>query len=346
MKSVGSGGIGSGLQRNWSGVTGPLPNSVPLYGTRHRKVNGVVTHRWLYQGQLRPVAELDAAGSVLTRFVYGARAVAPEYMVRAGVTYRLVTDHVGSVRLVVNNTSGAIAQRIDYDAWGRVTADSSPGFQPFGYAGGIGDAATGLIRFGRRDFDPLAGRFISKDPIGFNGSDPNLYAYVLGDPINASDPAGLLSIPFVGRVDFGEAAGQEALEYWAGRIDDKSLSTSARAVAAVGAFFAALWTPCTSDATLLVLATARGAGSYLGRPYWQYYPAGNPAYPSRYLTRGWGWKAPYQTGAEAVEMLNLPYYNPGTAVRQVAVSAFKFVGGPGIEPIGRGWQYYLGGFIP
>ena len=53
---------------------------------------------------------------------------------KAGVTYRVTTDQVGSVRLVVNTTTGAVAQRIDYDAFGRITQDTSPGFQPFAFA--------------------------------------------------------------------------------------------------------------------------------------------------------------------------------------------------------------------
>ena len=60
---------------------------------------------------------------------------------RQRITYRLVTDHLGSVRLVVNTSDGAIAQRLDYDAWGQVTLDTNPGFQPFGYAGGIYDSS-------------------------------------------------------------------------------------------------------------------------------------------------------------------------------------------------------------
>ena len=48
--------------------------------------------------------------------------------------------HLGRVRLVVNASTGAVAQRIDYDALGLVTLDTNPGFQPFGFAGGIYDA--------------------------------------------------------------------------------------------------------------------------------------------------------------------------------------------------------------
>ena len=62
-----------------------------------RPVNGAITHRWLYEGKLRPVAELDAAGNIISRFVYGSRINVPEYMVRGGVTYRIITDERGSV---------------------------------------------------------------------------------------------------------------------------------------------------------------------------------------------------------------------------------------------------------
>jgi len=155
-----------------------------------RKVNGVFTHKWLYQDMLRPIAELDAAGNVLSRFVYAGKANVPEYMVKDGVTYRLITDHLGSVRLVVNVSDGSIAQRLDYDEFGRVLADPNPGFQPFGFAGGLYHPLTGLIRFGARDYDADTGRWTSKDPIGFGGGDANLYGYAGGDPINIKDSDG------------------------------------------------------------------------------------------------------------------------------------------------------------
>ena len=59
-----------------------------------------------------------------------------------------MTDYLGSVRLVMNAATGAVAQRLDCDAFGRVTLDTNPGFQPFGFAGGQYDADTGLVRFG------------------------------------------------------------------------------------------------------------------------------------------------------------------------------------------------------
>lgn len=58
---------------------------------------------------------------------------------------------------------------MDFDAWGNVTLDTAPGFQPFGFAGGVLDAHTGLTRFGVRDYDPRLGRWTAKDPSGFRG---------------------------------------------------------------------------------------------------------------------------------------------------------------------------------
>ena len=144
-----------------------------------KKVNGVLTQGFLYQDQLKPIAELDASGNVTARFVYGSKANVPEYMVKGGQTYRIITDHLGSPRLVVNASDGSVAQRMDYDEFGNVLQDTNPGFQPFAFAGGLYDSQTKLTRFGARDYDPEVGRWTAKDPIGFAGGDVNLYGYVL-----------------------------------------------------------------------------------------------------------------------------------------------------------------------
>ena len=138
------------------------------------------------------MAELDGAGNVVTRFVYGSRINVPDYMVKAGITYRLLTDHLGSVRLVVDTSTGAIVQRIDYDEFGQITQDTIPGFQPFGFAGGLYDPDTKLTRFGARDYDAFTGRWSAKDPIRYAGVDTNLYGYVANNPTNLTDPEGKL----------------------------------------------------------------------------------------------------------------------------------------------------------
>lgn len=166
-----------------------------------KKVNGSFLQGFLYQGAM-PVAELGAAGTVVARFVYGPAGNVPTYMEKSGSTYQIISDHLGSPRLVVDTVSGTIAQRLDYDEWGQVTGDTNPGFQPFGFAGGLLDSDTGLVRFGARDYDPTIGRWTDKDPIGFAGGDTNLYAYVGNDPINYLDPSGHLAIGYDSYSDY------------------------------------------------------------------------------------------------------------------------------------------------
>jgi RHS repeat-associated protein len=155
-----------------------------------KKVNGVWVQGWLYQNQLNPVAELDGAGNVVSRFVYGTKANIPDYMVKGAQTYRIITDHLGSPRLVVDASTGTIVQRMDYDEFGNVHLDTNPGFQPFGFAGGLYDPHTKLTRFGARDYDAETGRWTAKDPIRFDGDGPNLYGYVVSNPVNLIDPEG------------------------------------------------------------------------------------------------------------------------------------------------------------
>ena len=121
-------------------------------------------------------------------------------MVKGGVTYRIISDHLGSPRLIVNTATGAIVQQIDYDEFGNILTDSNPSFQPFGFAGGIYDQHTKLTRFGARDYDAETGRWTAKDPILFKGGDVNLYGYVLNDPVNFIDPFGLVTWPASGAI--------------------------------------------------------------------------------------------------------------------------------------------------
>ncbi len=156
-----------------------------------KTVNGTLVQGFLYQGSLKPIAELDGNGNVVARFVYGSKGNVPDYLVKEGKTYRIISDHLGSPRRVVDLSNGDVAQKMEYDAFGNVVLDTQPGFQPFGFAGGLFDSETKLVRFGARDYDAEIGRWTSKDPIGFAGRDANLYGYVFGEPINLIDSKGL-----------------------------------------------------------------------------------------------------------------------------------------------------------
>jgi RHS repeat-associated protein len=155
-----------------------------------KQLNGVLQTGFLYDDDDDTiVAQLNGSNQLVSQFVY-ATGPAPDYMVNGGGTYRIFTDQLGSPVLVVNSVTGAIAQQITYDEFGNVLSDTNPGFQPFGFAGGLYDHDTKLVRFGARDYNPALGRWMAKDYLLFEGGDTNLYGYVLADPINLVDPSG------------------------------------------------------------------------------------------------------------------------------------------------------------
>ena len=126
---------------------------------------------------LRPIAELDEAGAVISRFVFATGIITPDYMVKGGTAYRIISDQLGSPRVVIDVATGQVVQRMDHDEFGRVTLDTNPGFQPFGFGGGLDDRQTGLVHFGAREYDPEIGRWTVKDRQNFAGGDGTFYAY-------------------------------------------------------------------------------------------------------------------------------------------------------------------------
>jgi len=109
--------------------------------------------------------------------------------------------------------NGAIVQKIDYDVWGKATLlAGSWDLHPFGFAGGLYDPDTGLVRFGARDYDPEVGRWTAKDPIRFRGGDTNIYAYAGNDPVNVTDQSGLMT--YLCRRLIGEAPGSYSCGTW------------------------------------------------------------------------------------------------------------------------------------
>jgi RHS repeat-associated protein len=130
---------------------------------------------------------------------------------------------------VVHANTNAIAQRLDYDPWGVVTLDTNPGFQPFGYAGGLYDHRTGLVRFGVRDYDAATGRWTAKDPIGFAGETGNLYSYSASDPKNFQDATGLYALNLAGAI-YGGISGGVAGYFSSGTFEGVAAGAAAGAL--------------------------------------------------------------------------------------------------------------------
>jgi YD repeat-containing protein len=135
----------------------------PLGRRIAKKVDGAITEKYLWQGLTRLLAVYDSTGNLLMRFFYadGRMPVAVE---RGTALYYLTYDQVGTLRVVADG-SGSVVKRIDYDSFGNILTDTNPTFDiPFGFAGGLHDRDTGLVRFGFRDYDPDIGRWTAKDP--------------------------------------------------------------------------------------------------------------------------------------------------------------------------------------
>ncbi len=167
-----------------------------------KKINGTLVQGFIYDDQLRIVAELDGSNQVVSRFIYADHINVPEIIEKGGRTYRVLHDHLGSPRFVVDTASGEIAQELHYDAWGNITYDSNPGFQPFGFAGGIFDTHTKLLRFGARDYDPHTGKWMTKDPLLFSDlylcGAANVFGYGCAEPVGNIDPSGASLVPMGG----------------------------------------------------------------------------------------------------------------------------------------------------
>ena len=153
-------------------------------------VDGTITEKYLWANLTTLLAIYDKDSNLLQRFEYADQRM-PIAMVSSGTKYYLHYDQVGTLR-AVTDSSHTIVKEIVYDTYGNILTDSNPTLKvPFGFAGGLYDQDTKLIRFGYRDYDAYTGKWTAKDPIGFAGGDSNLYGYVLGDPVGFVDPLGL-----------------------------------------------------------------------------------------------------------------------------------------------------------
>jgi RHS repeat-associated protein len=181
------------------------------FGRLVHRSDGAAAASFLYGNPSDPfqvTATTDQAG-VLTTYFYDDHGLLFG-LDRAGVRYLVATDQVGTPRLVAK-LDGTVVRRFNHDAFGRAIADSDPGapqsdasfFLPIGFAGGIEDPVTGLVRFGLRDYDAAAGRFAERDPTLFTGSPLGLYAYAGGDPLDNRDPSGLFCLNFSGYFGVG-----------------------------------------------------------------------------------------------------------------------------------------------
>ena len=157
------------------------------FGRRTGKaINGTTTN-FVYDG-LNPVHEKN--GVTVTANLLTGLGIDEFFTRTDGVgSQALLSDTLGST-IALGDGTGTLQTQYTYEPFGFTTQTGSASTNSYKYTGREDDGS-GLMYYRARYYQPRLQRFIAEDPIGFSGGDANFYAYVRGNPVNASDPLGL-----------------------------------------------------------------------------------------------------------------------------------------------------------
>jgi RHS repeat-associated protein len=199
------------------------------FGRRiEKEANGQVT-RYVYDGP-NILLEYDGQNNIKSSYLHTLAIDDPLALEQNGKAYYYHKDGLGSIQTLTDE-AGQVIQSYEYAGFGKITSQSGSLEQPFTFTGreldqmlaqeeitswitystelkpGVQDPqgmkgggrieiktlrqTEALYFYRARYYDPRAGRFLTKDPIGFAGGDVNLYRYVRNNPINRVDPFGL-----------------------------------------------------------------------------------------------------------------------------------------------------------
>jgi RHS repeat-associated protein len=169
------------------GTGGTVNLKYDPFGRRIEKASPTATTVYAYDGD-NVIEQLGGGGNLLAHYTQGARIDQPLAITDTGGTYFYHTDGLGSIASLTDST-GSVAASYVYDSFGKLTASTGTITNPFQYSGREFDSETGLYYYRARYYDPKGGRFLSEDPIGFDGG-ANFYAYAGNSPTLFTDPSG------------------------------------------------------------------------------------------------------------------------------------------------------------
>lgn len=173
-----------------------------LYYRAHKPDAGNLSYNYITGDGIRPEVSFD---NVIT-MANGAPAVghgSRQYFLGPNpderLAYRDIDDvvrypHVDRLGSTIALADGASIQPFRYSSFGEseepITGLSGPLSYGFRYTGQRISPFTRQYDYKARTYAPKLGRFLEPDPSGFTDG-PNLYAYVLNDPVNNTDPTGM-----------------------------------------------------------------------------------------------------------------------------------------------------------
>ena len=135
------------------------------------------TTRWVWDGNV-PLHEWMEESDVTT-WLFEEGTFIPAAKIVGDKSYSIITDYLGTPTEMYNS-DGEKTWSAELDIYGSVRnfAGRSLSDCPFRYQGQYEDEETGLYYNRFRYYDPKIGNYLSQDPIGLAGSNPNIYAYV------------------------------------------------------------------------------------------------------------------------------------------------------------------------
>jgi len=166
-------------------------------GRRVAKTVAAVATRYLVDdvnptGYSQVVEEL-VNGVVQRTYTYGKSRISQSQLINGAWTASFYgLDGMGSVR-VLTDATGAVTDTYDYDAWGNAVNTTGATSNLFLYRGEQYDSDLGLYYLRARYFNPLSGRFLTRDPKAGHIKVPatlHKYFYAGADPVNLDDPSG------------------------------------------------------------------------------------------------------------------------------------------------------------
>ncbi|KYF59240.1 hypothetical protein BE08_21830 [Sorangium cellulosum] len=156
-------------------------------GRRLQKRDGSKETTWIWDGDV-PLHELSSAGDKVT-WIFAPETFMPIGKRHGDRSFWIVNDHLGAPTAVYDDR-GELAWEGSIDSYGRAEAARSDTACPWRWPGQYEDEETGLHYNRFRYYDPVAGQYISRDPVGLLGG-LNLFAYP-ANPMRLSDPLGLM----------------------------------------------------------------------------------------------------------------------------------------------------------